>query len=417
MRRDARVDDPDRLFTQLHNLKMVAAVAACGTITGAGQDLCRSPSVITRGVAEVEAVLRLELFERKIGHFGANWYARMLLARIRRIEEEITAAIAEFGRMRLPGSGPSAGLRHLLYSGRKLLLLLHLADARSASGAAGAMNLTQSGVSMALSRLENTLGLRLFYRDLQGMRPTDAGAKLILRARRMRAELRHALSELASAGGEPVGTVVIGALPLSRTDLLPRAISACLDQAPGVQVEVVEAPGDTLIARLRADEIDAVLTVPGSGFDPKGLIVEPLLTDELIVAAAADHPLARRRALSLHDLAQHRWILPGRHSVSRTAFEGQFTANGLPPPAPEVQTADLTLIRQLLLNKRDMLALTSRVLVEYEIRSGVIAQLDLAMTPIRREVVMLRRDGALHPPATTIMIEQIRSGAGRPLAL
>lgn len=405
----------DLLFDQLHNLRMLAAVAARGSITGGARDLYRSPSVVTRGLAEVEKLLGLHLFERRNARFVPNWFGSVLLARIRRIEEEIAAATDELGRLKLAGSVSATSLRHLFYNGRKLLLLIHLADSRTASGAAATMAMTQSGVSMALTRLEEALGLRLFYRSLQGMIPTDAGARIVLRAKRIRAELRYALSELASVGGDPVGLVIIGALPLARSHILPRAISACLDEAPGVQVDAVEAPGETLIARLRSGEIDVVLTVPAGHFDPKGLVLEPLCLDELVVIASASHPLARAAGLSLGDVAGQRWVMPAPHSVSRVAFDRQLSALGLGELRPVVQTADLALIRQLLLDRSDMLALASRALVQHELRTGVIVALDLAMDPIERCVLMLQREGAVLSPAVAALIRHLRVQSKRSL--
>ncbi|MBC2666066.1 LysR family transcriptional regulator [Novosphingobium flavum] len=407
MKRASGAGGPDSLFVQLHNLQMVAAVAASGSISGGGRDLYRSPSVVTRGVAEVEEVLGIELFDRSSSGFRSNWYGQLLIERIRRIEEEIAAAMAELARVRGGEALSPANLRHLMYSGRKLLLLIHLSESRTASGAAATLRITPSGVSMALGRLEEGIGLRLFHRNLQGMAPTDAGERLVLRARRMRAELRHALSELASAGGEPTGAVVVGALPLARTAVLPRAIAACLDRAPSVRIEAIEAPAENLLRRLRSGEVDLVLTVPGEGFEPRGVIADPLFSDHSVVIAAAGHPLAGRR-LDPAEIIDQRWILPGRHSASRALFDRQLAAQGLSLPPPAVQTADLALIRRLLRERGDMLALTSRELVQDELASGTVAALDLNLPPIAREVVMLRREGAMLSPAVQAMIAAAR---------
>lgn len=404
-------DTADRLFAHLGALLMVSAVAERRSVTGAAEALFKSASAVTRGVAEIEQILGLPLFERGGSGFVLNGYGRVLLARLARIEAEIAAAQADIGRMNGRSGRVHAGaLRHMLRSGRKLLLLIHVSDARSVSGAALTQGISQSGVSMSLGRIEETLGVRLFYRSIQGMTPTDAAARLILRARRMRAELRHALSDLASFAGEPVGTAVIGALPLARTEILPRGIGDCVARHPGVQVDAIEAPGETLISRLRAGEIDIVLTVPGRDFDAKGLVAELLFADRLIMVAAADHRLATRAGLLLAEIADEPWILPAAHSVSRDLFERQFLRLGLKPPQPAVQTADLALIRRLLA-ENGMLAFTSHQLVAAEIGSGTMVCLDVQADRIAREVVMLRREGAMLSPAARTLIEAIGKAA------
>ncbi|WP_233713201.1 LysR family transcriptional regulator [Amaricoccus solimangrovi] len=316
----------------------------------------------------------------------------------------MTAATADLARS---GQGSPTAPRHLLHDGRKLLLLLTLADTRAVSSAAAALGIGQAGASMALARIEAALGFRLFHRGLQGMTPTDPASRLLLRARRIRAELRHAASELASAEGAVVGAAVIGTLPMARADLLPRAIGTCLARAPGIQAQMVEAPAEILVARLRSGEIDAVVTVPGPGFEPKGLVVEPLLRDEMAVLGCAGHPLASAGPLTLREVSALRWILPWRSSMNRALFEARFIEEKLPPPRPAVQAADLSMIRGLLAAS-DMVAFISLRLFQFEIDAGLLAPLDLGRLSIEREVALVRREGASLSLAAEALIAEIR---------
>ncbi|WP_250518413.1 LysR family transcriptional regulator [Caballeronia sp. ATUFL_M1_KS5A] len=399
----------ERMFLQLHNLRIIASAAACGSATAAGHLLFKSASTITRGIGEVEQAIGLTLFERGPAGFIPNLYGRILVERIRRIRDEMDLVEGEFVRAKTKGSRVSTGaLSYLLHSGRKLLLLIHLADKRNFADAAGQLKVTQSGASMALGRIEDSLGVRLFFRGMQGLTPTDEASKLILHAKRMRAELRHAASELSSVAGSLVGTTIIGTLPMARTDILPRAIGRCLARYPNIQVQTVEAPGAVLISQLRSGEIDAVLSVPGPGFEPAGLLVEPLFRDELVVVASPTHPLAGRRGLTLAEIATWKCILPRRHSVSRTMFERACDDEGIKPPKAAVETADLLLMR-LLLADREMLALTSLSYVQYELTAGILSRIDVRMTPIERDVALLRRDAMTLSPAATSLIDEIRA--------
>src|SRR4051812_17511327 len=107
----------DLLFDQLPNLRMVTAVAAQGSISEGARALYRSPSVVTRGVAEVEKLLGVDLFERHRGRFVPNWFGSVLLPRIDRIEEEVGSATDELSRLKLADSISTASLRHLFYNG------------------------------------------------------------------------------------------------------------------------------------------------------------------------------------------------------------------------------------------------------------------------------------------------------------
>lgn len=398
----------DRLYLQLHNLRIVAAVAASGSATAAGQLLFKSTSTITRGVAGVEEVLGIPLFQRVAGGFVPNESGASLVSRIERVESQLNLAAAELARLKgRSGPASTAALHDLLDNGRKLLLLIHLADTRSIAAAAAAMSITQSGASIALGRIEHALGMRLFFRGTQSLAPTEEAEKLVLHAKRMYAEVRHAISELSFAAGVSAGTTIVGALPVARADILPRAIGACLAKFPDIQIRSVEAPGAVLISQLRCGELDAVLSVPDSGFEPAGLLVEPLFSDELVVVGSPAHPLAGLHGVTLDDLVAANWILPRRDSVSRRLFEQAWEQRGMSPPRAAIETADLLLMR-LLLSQGDMLALTSLSYVRYELNARQLVRLDLDLPPIRRDVVLLQRDAMRLSPPAACFVDEVR---------
>ena len=394
----------DQLLLQRHNLRIFSTIVASGSVTTAALAINKSPSAVVRGLAELERALGLTLLERRRGGVSMTQYGDVLFARLRRIEAETDVVVAELARV--PGTSVAA-LRHVLYNGRKLLLMIHLADEGTVAGAAALLAVTQPGASLALGRIEESIGIALFYRNLQGVFPTDAAARIVLRAKRIRAELRHALSDLAALGGGASGTLVVGTLPMARTDILPRAIGACLDASPHVRVQIVEAQREALLAKLRSGEIDAVLAAPSASFDPRGLIVESLFLDRLIVVASRDHPLASAREVTLHQIASAKWILPWENAVSRVLFDDQFAKQGVEPPSPLIQTGDLLVMRPLLA-RGDMLAFTSASLVRYEIDMGALVEIDVQMDELIREVVLLRRERAQLPASALLLVDELK---------
>ena len=70
-----------------------------------------------------------------------------------------------------------------------LRVLLAVAEHGTASGAAAAVNLTQSAVSKHLRALEETMGATFFTRGSRGLVPTEAGRIYIKHARTALAEL------------------------------------------------------------------------------------------------------------------------------------------------------------------------------------------------------------------------------------
>ncbi len=81
---------------------------------------------------------------------------------------------------------------------RHLRAFLAVADHGSAYQAGAALFRAQSAVSRSIHKLESELGVELFERRARGMLLTEYGRALLLRARRVHAEMQRARTELAA---------------------------------------------------------------------------------------------------------------------------------------------------------------------------------------------------------------------------
>jgi DNA-binding transcriptional LysR family regulator len=82
------------------------------------------------------------------------------------------------------------------------------------------------------------------------------------------------------------------------------------------------------------------------------IVSEALYEDRIVVVAAANHPLTRRRRIELADLVNENWTLPDPgHPVAKIVAEG-FRANGLQAPRVTVTTAPCRLRDTLLTTGR-----------------------------------------------------------------
>ncbi len=403
---------PVSMAYQLHNLRAFLVAANAGSIAGGAKQLFKTPSAVSRCVIEFEKALGVRVFDHNPRGIVLNGYGHIVLTRARRIEAELAQAAADLARHKSRSGSPSASaISHLVFNGRKLHLLIRLADTRKVSAAAAQLDLTQSGVSMALARIETSLGFSLFQRGKQGVIATDAADRLVLRAKRVFAEFRHMASDLAAESGELQGSVAIGTPPLGRTYVVPTAIAKVLSQHPGIQVTLMETSFEPLLVGLRSGDLDAIVGAPRGESDFQGLTIEPLFTDRLTVFARAGHRLSGRK-LTLADLQAERWILPWSNSPSRTLFDACFRAEDMEPPAPSVESADLAVIRQLLVTG-DMLAVASARQFTFEIESGLFEELSVPLTGMAREVGLISREGALLSPSARALLDAIRSQVER----
>jgi LysR family transcriptional regulator, regulator for genes of the gallate degradation pathway len=392
---------------RLQHLQDFLAVVEAGSIARAAKRIFKAPSAITRSISELEARLGTSLFERKPRGMLPNAYGEAVKRRAERVRDEAHWAADEFLRSQLKAS---ASLRttiiNLLFTGRKLQLLILLADFRNISSAAAQMGMTQAGASMALSRIESGIGQSLFQRMMQGMVATDPAARLVMRAKRVFAELRHMESDISSISGNVAGIVAVGTLPLGRTFVVPTAIANALSRHPGLRVTTIESPYEQLVGNLRSGDIDMLFGALRPNDATQGLITKPLFNDRMGIVARAGHPLARRRDLQLADLLSEKWILPKPNAPGRRLVDAAFQELGLQPPIPSVETGDLAILRQLL-NSSDMLTAISPPQFMFEIDAGMLAELPVALGVTTRQIGLTLRDGAMLSPAALAVLDAI----------
>jgi LysR family transcriptional regulator of gallate degradation len=382
----------------LAHLRAFKLVADTGSATRAAAELFRAQSAVTRSVQELESALGESLFERKPSGMLPTPTGRAVLERCERIfaelEELAQWCAARQVRRRALAEG---ALPAYLLNTRRLQMFVALARHRHMPTAASAFGISQPAVSSAIRVLESGSGLGLFHRSPRGM----------LHVRRALNELRHVPDDIAAQHGNIQGAVTVGALPLGRTLILPDAIARMSAQHPGVRVVTDESAYEALVAGLRAGDIDFILGALRSNDAASGLQNERLMSEDMVVLARRDHPLANVRGLTIANLRNAQWILPRSQAPARGLFEAQFRRAKLKPPMPTVETADLAIIRGLL-SETDMVAALSAQQLYYECESGQLTALDIALHNTRRDIGLTVRAEGTPSPAARALIDAIR---------
>jgi DNA-binding transcriptional LysR family regulator len=119
----------------------------------------------------------------------------------------------------------------------QLRMLVAVADSGSFSAAALQLECTQSRISHAIGELERTLGARLLTRSRDGSVPTEAGLRVLEKARQM-LRLEASLVEAACDGHELAGHVRIACFRSVGTHLLPHAIEALAHDYPAIRIDI-----------------------------------------------------------------------------------------------------------------------------------------------------------------------------------
>jgi DNA-binding transcriptional LysR family regulator len=199
---------------------------------------------------------------------------------------------------------------------RQLEVFLAVARHESVSAASRQLSMSQSAVSSSLGDLEAQLDVSLFDRVGKRLRLSDTGRSL-----RSRAEgLWQAARDLDETfGDDEASSLRVGATLTIGNHLAPPLVARFLRESPASAVTLEIANTEEIARRLGNFEIDVGL-VEGE-LSREDLRVTPWRTDELVVFAAPDHPLGRKRRLGDRDLVGAPWVLRERGSGTRQAFD------------------------------------------------------------------------------------------------
>ena len=201
--------------------------------------------------------------------------------------------------------------------------------------AARAGDMSPSGLSEAVRRLERQLGVRLLNRTTRSVAPTEAGKRLLDRLGPALAEVQSALDVVNSARETPIGTLRLN-VPVSAARLvLPAILPDFLAAYPDVQVEII---AEDSFVDVFASGCDA-----GIRYDERleqDMIAVPIGPREQRFAAAASSAYLDRRGRPEHprDLLNHACIR-GRFSsgmINAWEFERDGELVKLEPSGPLV---------------------------------------------------------------------------------
>jgi DNA-binding transcriptional LysR family regulator len=119
-----------------------------------------------------------------------------------------------------------------------LSAFLTVAEERSFTRAAKQLNISTSGLSHAIRRLEEQIGVRLLTRTTRSVSPTDAGAQLLAHLRPALADIRGTLTTLAGLQTKPVGRVRLVCPRLAAKTVLAPKLGAFVRHYPDVVLDV-----------------------------------------------------------------------------------------------------------------------------------------------------------------------------------
>ena len=176
--------------------------------------------------------------------------------------------------------------------------------------AAQACFVSQPTLSIAIKKLEEELGIRLFERSSKNeIRITEIGQKIINQAQIV-LQQSQILGEIAQQGKDPLaGQFKLGVIYTIGPYLLPNLIPKLRETAPKLKLIIEENFTANLFQSLKQGNLDAiVISYP---FDEAGIDTAALYEEPFVVALPRNHEWTGRKHIRPEDLASEDLMLLG----------------------------------------------------------------------------------------------------------
>jgi len=189
----------------------------------------------------------------------------------------------------------------------QLRYFLAVAQTGRFTQAAKACNVSQPSLSIQIAKLEYELGGPLFERTRKGGRLTARGETFLPRAKAILEQMESAREDAKALSGLSMGKVSLGCMPTTGAHLLPPVLTAFRKNYPKIQVQLKEESSPDLARDLEQGEVELAI-MDEAGLSP-GLAHQTILSEELLLALPAKHPLAGKHSLNLKQVGEEPFIL------------------------------------------------------------------------------------------------------------
>lgn len=230
------------------------------------------------------------------------------------------------------------------YTLRQLEAFVSVAENGSISGAAESLRVSQSSIAGAINNLEQIFDAQLtIRRKAHGVTLTANGRYVLDQARNLLNEALDLELHASASGTELRGSLKLGCYLTLAPTVLSRLIDHYGRRYPKVELDFFDGAQTEVHRKLASGELDTAIAYDMAL--PRGLKRQHLYDAEPSIVLGADHPLAARPHLSLHDVAAEPMILldvdPSRENTTT-----MFDSAGLRPNI-RFRTTDYEVTRSL----------------------------------------------------------------------
>ena len=185
----------------------------------------------------------------------------------------------------------------------------------SISKAAEQLHVAQPSISIAIQKLEEELGVQLFYRTHRQITLTSEGMVFLQRVNNILTQVGDSINEMNDLKSFPKGSIKIGIPPMIGIFLFPQIFAQFRKEYPHIELSAVEGGSLTIHNLVEQGRIDiGIITQSHSS---SALETLPITTGQIHACLPHRHPLSTLSSIPFNKLRDQPFILLKEDTYNR----------------------------------------------------------------------------------------------------
>lgn len=200
---------------------------------------------------------------------------------------------------------------------------------RNITRAAERLRVSQPNITVAIKKLEAELGIQLFDRSQKQLALTPEGAVFLNRVELALRNIQDAVLEVNDYKQLQKGTIKIGVPPMMGAYLFPRIFSSFQRRYSHLDIFMHEEASMSIREQLERDELDFGIIILSGASNRLQLL--PMSKNQIVCCVPAASPLAKKKCISMDDVADTKVVLLKEGSFLRQTILGRMKSEGVTP--------------------------------------------------------------------------------------
>ena len=200
---------------------------------------------------------------------------------------------------------------------------------RNITRAAERLRVSQPNITVAIKKLEAELGIQLFDRSQKQLSLTPEGAVFLNRIELALRNIQDAVLEVNDYKQLQKGTIKIGIPPMMGAYLFPKIFSSFQKRYSHLEIFLHEEASMSIREQLERDELDfGIIIISGASHN---LQLLPMSRNQIVCCVPENSPLAKKKAISLQDVADSSMVMLKEGSFLRQLILGKLEEADVKP--------------------------------------------------------------------------------------